>query len=109
VEVNSPPVAFDVISDFLATAHVDAGNPEHLAARRLEIKPDSLAVPAPPLVTIDLHINCPLVHQAHLTAVGADGPGAIELVPGTLVAVEQQIGIDWIELHVVQIAILKAG
>jgi hypothetical protein len=81
VEVHAPPVALRGDSALAAGRHVHAGDPEILAARRLQIEPHRLAVPAPPLVAVDLHVHRALVHQPHLAAVGADGPRAIQLVP----------------------------
>src|SRR6516164_3750465 len=109
VEVNAPPVAIEAITDLVPGRHIHARDPEDLTAWRLKIEPHGLAVEAPPLVTVDLHVHRALVHQTHLAAVGANGPRALDLMPCALVAIEQQIRIDWIELHVVQIAVLKSG
>ena len=64
-----------------------------------------------------LHHSWPLISMSivrlcisrMLAAVGADGPGPIQLVPGAFVAIEQQAGIDGIELQVIQVAVLEAG
>src|SRR6516164_827541 len=109
VEVNAPPVAIKAITDLVSGRHVHAREPEDLTAWRLKVEPYGLAVEAPPLVTVDLHVHRALVHQTDLAAVGANGPRAVHFMPCALVAIEEQIRIDWIELHVVQIAILKSG
>ena len=85
--MHAPPVALDVIADGLAGFHLDAGDPEDLTARRLEIEPHGLAVPAPPFVAVDFHVHRPLVDQPHLTAVAPDRPCAVQLVPRAFVAI----------------------
>ena len=107
--MHAPPVALQVVAGFRAGRHVHAGDPEVLAARRLQIEPHRVSVPAPPLVAVDLHVHGASVHQPHLAAVGADGPRPIQLVPRAFVAIQQEIGIDRIELQVIQIAVLEAG
>jgi len=49
------------------------------------------------------------VHEAHLGAIGADRPRTIELVPGAFMTVQKEVGIDRVELQVIQVAVLKAG
>src|SRR4029453_3147780 len=107
--MNAPPVAIEVITDLVPGRHVHAREPEDLTAWRLKVEPHGLAIEAPPLMAVDLHVHRALVHQTHLAAVGANGPRAIEFMPGSLVAIEEQIRIDRIELHVVQISVLKSG
>src|SRR5205809_51665 len=107
--MHAPPAALEVIASASAAVQLHAGDPEILAARRLQIEPHRLAVPAPPLVAVDLHVHRALVYQPHLAAVGADGPRTVELVPRPFVAVKQKVWIDGIELHVIQVAVLKTS
>ena len=46
--------------------------------------------------------------ERHRRAVGAGRPDAVYLVPAALVAVEQEVGILRVELHVVQPRVLVA-
>ncbi len=103
--MHRPRVAVHPVLRALARLDVHAGDPEHPAARRLEVVPDRAPVPAPELVAGDLHVHRPLVLELHRRAVGADGPDAIDLVPRALVAVEQQARILRVELHVVEPAV----
>ena len=95
VEVNRPLVALQVIPRPLARIDAVSRQPEILAARRLQIVPDGLAVGAPEFVAEDLHRHRARVDLLDLRAVGPDRPDAIHFVPGTFVAEHQQRRDRW--------------
>src|SRR5207253_9278372 len=55
VEVNRPLVPLQVIPGSLAIFDVIAGQPEHFAARSLQIVPDRLSIHTPEFMTENLH------------------------------------------------------
>src|SRR5437762_1106410 len=85
-----PVVAVDWVSRANALLDTDAGDPELLAARSLEVVPDGFAIGAPEFVAGDFHFHGAVVHEFHADAIGADRPDAIDLVPGAFVAVHDQ-------------------
>jgi len=60
-------------------------------------------------MAVDFHVHRALVHQPHPAAIGSDRPGTIQLVPRTFVAIQEKVGIDRVELQMVQVAVLEAG
>ena len=58
-----------------------SGQPEFLAARRLQVIPNDFPVETPEFMAGDFHVHAALVHQALVAAVGADGPDAVHFVP----------------------------
>ena len=100
--MHRPFVAQHVIPDALAGLQIDIGQPEILAARRLQVVEDFRAVPVEEFVPGDLHVHHALVHELVARPVGADGPDAVDLVPRPFVAVQQQRRIGRRKLHVIE-------
>ncbi len=90
VEVNRPLVALHVEGGALAVGEVVAGEIEVFSFGGLPVVPDGLAVEAPELVASDLHEHGALVNEGVVGAVGVDHPDAVDLLPGTLVAVHEE-------------------
>ena len=100
--MNRPLVALNRVTNFFATGHLYAGEEELLAARHLQVEPGRLPVRAPELVPGDLHRNAARVHQAQTSPVSPYLPDAIQLMPGSLVAEHQEVGIRGRELKMIQ-------
>src|SRR5438270_14019181 len=81
VEVDGPFVARQVIPTPVTGIHLVSCDPKILAARRLQVVPDCLAVGTPEFVSEDLHLHGPSVNLFDVAAVCTNGPNAIHFVP----------------------------
>ena len=99
--MNRPLIALHVIGGALSGLKVVAGEVEVLALGILPVVPDGLAVEAPELVAGDLHQHGALVDEGVVGSVGVDHPDAVDLLPGALVAVHQELRIGGREEQVV--------
>src|SRR5437868_11718907 len=88
--MNRPLIALQVVPRLLSIDNVVAGQPEILAARRLQIVPDDLAFGAPELMPGDFHEHRTSVNLSDLAAVRPNGPYAIYFVPRSLVTKHEQ-------------------
>src|SRR5262249_8219826 len=79
-----------------------ACQPKLLVLRRLQVKPDGLAISAEELMPGDFHVHGARVDLAQALAVGASGPDTVYLMPGPLMTEHDQRWIRRRELHVVQ-------
>src|SRR5205807_5011881 len=76
-------------------------DPKIRAFRCLQIIPDPFAISAKPFVPFDLHQHRAVMNLRQRRAVGANRPGAIDFVPGTLVTKHEQSWISRRELNVI--------
>src|SRR3981081_488946 len=100
--MHGPFVPLQVIPRALARCDLIAREPEVLASGSLEVVPDGVAVRAEEFVPRNLHVHRTPVNSGEPAAVGPDGPDAIDLVPGTFVAEQDETGVRRRELHVVE-------
>src|SRR5579864_7448832 len=100
--MHGPFVPLQVIPRAPARCDLVAGEPEVLPPRPLEVVPDRLAVRAEEFMPGNLHVHRTPVNPGELAAIGPDRPDAIDFVPGALVAEQDETGVGWRELHVVE-------
>ena len=100
--MHRPVFALNFVFNLLACSEDTAGEPEDLGFGRLQIIPDDFAIGAEELVPGDFHVHGAGMDFAQFGTVRADGPYAIDLMPGAFVAKHEQIRLGWGKLNMIE-------
>ena len=100
--MDRPLVAIDMIPLPPPRGDLIARQPEDFPARRLQIIPDPGAIGREELMARNFHVHDPLVDQLLATAVGADRPDPVDLVPRPFVAIHDEAGVRRRKLDMVE-------
>src|SRR6267143_5388990 len=102
VIMHRPFRALHLVANAFARSKHNTCQPKLLSFGGLQVVPDDFSVGTEELMAGNFHIHGSRVDLAQAGSVRADCPDAIHLVPRSLVAKQEKLGIGRRELHVVQ-------